>query len=97
MEPDDPRTRTVTLDGIEGVPFLVAMALGGTPGLPWRWPRYGKVEACGWVDYGPYGRLLTVLMEGSAIVWRPDEAPNKQIGMVPWRMLATVAATLGVQ
>lgn len=87
---------TVTVDGVPGVPFLLVEALGGAPPYPWRLPRYGRVEACGLVDYGAYGPLLTLLCEGGAVVWRPQAAPGQQIGMVPWRDTARVAAALGV-
>lgn len=97
LESDDPRTWVLTVDGVPGVPYLVAMALGGQPPEPWRVYRYGHVEACGPVDYGPgYGTLLTILFEGGAVVWRPQEEAKKQIQKVPWRELPRIAKALGV-
>lgn len=97
LESDDPKDWTITVDGVADVPFVVAVALAGPPLEPWRIWRHGHIEACGLFDYGPgYGPLLTIVFEGGAVVWRPDEEPKKRIQKVNWRQVKQVAEALGL-
>lgn len=89
--------RTETLDGIPGVPALVVAALGGPPGDPWRWPRYGKVLAAGPVEFpAPYGERTVVFCEGGAVAYYPEADPPQRVQKVHWHDLPRVAAALGI-
>lgn len=65
-------TRTETMDGVAGVPWYVCVMLGGTEPSSLRLARYGKILACGPVEFPGYGAPVVTLFEGGALAFYPD-------------------------
>lgn len=88
-------TRTETMDGIPGVPWYVCVVLGGVAPSSLRLARFGKVLACGPVDFPGYGTPVVTLFEGGALAFYPDaEGWERKAQKVHFRDVERIAAVL---
>lgn len=80
----DMLARTVTLDGVPGVPWAVAMAFSNDPdGSVYRHAMFGKVLACGPVEFPPpYGERIVTLCEGGGHAYYPEADPFQRVQKV---------------